>query len=291
MAIDGLQESIRKRKNPMVVDFSVLPEQIPEHIRQGRSEAEAYYQFCQGLLDGLKELLPAVRFSFGQLALMGGDGLEVLAQLLDEAKALGYYVIMDSVEILAPWGAERAAAGYFQANSRFQCDALVISPYIGSDAIKPFIPYCLEAGKDIFMAIRTPNKSAPELQDLLTGSRLVHTAAADLLCRFGDTIIGNCGYSPIGALASGTASNALASLRAKYPRLFLLVDGYDYPGGNAKNCSAAFDRLGHGAAVCVGQSVTAAWYAAETDGSDYVQQAIGAVGRIHKNLNRYIKII
>lgn len=291
MSIDVLQEKIRKLKNPIVVDFSALPEHIPAHIRQGKTEVDAYSSFCKALMEGLRGVVPAVRFSFGQFALMGADALDALSELLTDAKQMGYYVILDSAEILTPWGADRASAAFFGEDSRYFCDALVINPYIGTDAVKPFLPYCKDCGKDLFVAVRTPNKSAAELQDLLTGSRHVHTAAVDLLYRQGEMIVGKCGYSCVAALASAGAANSLSNLRAKYNRLFLLVDGYDYPSGNAKNCSLAFDRLGHGAAVCAGPSVTAAWLSAETDGVDFVEQAVQAAERINKNLGRYMTIL
>ena len=72
---------------------------------------------------------------------------------------------------------------------------------------------------------------------------------------------------------------------------FLLVDGLDYPSGNAKNCSYAFDRFGHGAVVCAGPSVTAAWQLNETDGSDFVSQAVQAAERMKKNITRYITVL
>lgn len=122
----------------------------------------------------------------------------------------------------------------------------MISPYIGSDAIKAFLPGCKDGRKGLFVVVRSPNKSASELQDLLTGSRLVHDAAMDLVKRYGESIFEKCGYSQIGALVSAGAPNSLKNLRAKYQRTFLLVDGLDYPSGNAKNCSYALTALDMG---------------------------------------------
>lgn len=291
MSIDVLQEKIRKLKNAAVVDFSILPEHIPAHVREGADEVDAYVRFCRELMEGLRGIVPAVRFSFGQLALMGEKGLSALSSLINDAKNFGFYVLLDSAEILTPWSADRAAAAFFGEDSRYPCDGLILSPYIGSDAIKPFLDYCRDAKKDLFLAVRTPNKSAAELQDLLTGSRHVHTAAADLVSRYGEQILGRCGYSHICALASAGAATSLMNLRSKYKRMFLLVDGYVYPSGNAKNCSHAFDRLGHGAAICAGPSITAAWFEAQTDGLDYVAQAVQAAERMKKNIGRYITII
>ncbi len=288
MAIDVLQDKIRKRKNALVVDFSLPMEQLPPHLRT-REPVAALSQFCKELMEALKGKVCGVRFSFGQFALLGDGGLSALSGLLELTHSLDFYVLLDSAEVLTPWSADRAAEAFFGENARFFCDGLIVSPYIGTDAIKPFVSYCKDSGKDLFMAVRTPNKSAAELQDLLTGTRLVHTAAVDLLVRQGDNIFGRCGYSHIGALAA--ASSGLSNLRNKYKRLFLLVDGYDYPSGNAKNASAGFDSVGHGSAVCVGPAVTAAWLTAETDGTDYAAQAVAAAERIQKNIGRYVTIM
>lgn len=291
MSIDLLHDKIRKLKNPSMIDFGIKQECVPAHLLEEEgSFLKAYARFCRELMEGLKGLVPAVRFPFGAFALMGGEGLEVLSALLRTASNMGFYVLLDSPEILSPWAADRIADTVFGENSPFFCDGLILSPYIGADAIKPFVPAC-KAGKDIFAAVRCPNASASELQDLITGSRLVHEAAMDLVRRFGEPIFGKCGYSRINALASAGSPNSLKKLRAKYPRTFLLVDGLDYPSGNAKNCSFAFDRFGYGAVVCAGPSVTAAWKNAESDGMDYVELAVAAAERMKKNLTRYVVVL
>ena len=289
MSIDLLQEKIRKHKNPSVIDFSIQLSDLPSHLlEQEGSEIKAYGRFCRELMDVLKETVPAVRFSFDVLALMGSEGLAILPQLLSEAREMGYYVLLDGPQILSPWAADRAAEALL-GSSEYACDGLLISPYIGSDSIKPFLPYCKDNEKDLFVVVRSPNKSALELQDLLTGSRHVYTAAAEIVNRFGEQIIGKCGYSRICAAASAGSVDGLRNLRMKHNRMFLLVDGLDYPSGNAKNCSYAFDRFGYGAVVCAGSSITAAWK--EAEGEDCISAAVQAAERMKKNLTRYTDIL
>lgn len=290
MSVDLLQEKIRKLKNPTMIDFTVTQAHIPTHLLQEEgSFLPAYARFCRELMEQLKELVPAVRFSFDTFALLGAQGLTVLAELLKSAGEKGFYVLMDSPQILTPWNAQ-AAAGLL-GSEEFHCDAMLISPYIGSDSIKPFTSVCKEQNKALFVTVRSPNKSAAELQDLMTGSRLVQGAAAELVNRFAGQDYGKYGYSSIAAASSAGAAQSLQTLRKKYSRMFLLVDGLDYPSGNAKNCSFAFDRFGYGAIVCAGPSVVAAWMEAESDGGDYVSLARQAAERMKKNLARYFTIL
>ena len=84
-------------------------------------------------------------------------------------------------------------------------------------------------------------------------------AAADYVNRFGGNTIGKNGYSRIGIATSATAGDSVKMLRSKYPQLFMMIDGLEVPGANAKNASYGFNNLGHGAIVCAGSSVTCAW--------------------------------
>lgn len=283
MAIDFLQDKIRKLKNPTIIDFTMKQDHIPPHILEEEEHfCAAYARFCRELMEALKELVPAVRFSFTALALRD-DGVACLKQLMREAKELGYYVILDTPEILTPWNADIVA----DAVDTLACDAVVISPYIGSDAMKSLVTACGECDKELFAVVRSANKTASELQDLLTGSRHVYDASAELVNRY-CTKFGKYGYASVGAVVSAGSPDSLRNFRTKYNRMFLLVDGLDYPSGNAKNCSFAFDRFGYGAVVCAGASVTCAWKEAECD---HVAAAVQAAERVKKNLTRYFTVL
>lgn len=292
MAIDVLQEKIRKLKNPSMVDLALGTGDLPPHLVQEEgSAAKAYGRFCRELMDGLKGIVPAVRVSFSAFGLMGPEGMSELTSVLRYGAELGYYVALEGPYLLSPMMASAAADVIFGAESIYPCDGLILSGYPGSDVIKPFLPFVREGKKDIFPVVRTSNKTAPEIQDLLTGTRLVHAAAADLINRFTGDNLERCGYARVGIVAGASSAQSLSALRSKYPRLFLLLDDMDYSGCNAKICSSAFDKFGHGAVVCAGPTITTAWKQAETDGADYVAQAAAAAERMKKNLTRYTTVL
>lgn len=292
MSVDIFQEKIRKTKNPSVLELSISAAELPSHLLEEEGSAgKAYARFCRELLEHLKGTVPAARLSFSAFAMLGHDGLYQLSETLKYASQQGYYVVLDAPEILSPAAAVNTAKHLMGEERLYPCDGLVVSGYLGSDVIKPFLPYCKNEKKDLFIVTRTANKSASELQDLLAGSRLVHMAAADHVNRYGADTAGKSGYTRIGLLAAASSAESLRSLRVKYPRLFLLIDGYDYPNANAKNCSHAFDKFGHGAAVCNGAGITCAWKDAESDGRDYLDHAKAAAERMKKNLTRYTTIL
>ena len=288
MSVDILQEKIRKMKNPSMLELAMPLSDLPPQFAH---TAAGYGAFCRELLSGLKDTMPAVRFSFAVFALLGPEGLTELAEAMKTAADLGYYVALDAPEIASPAMANVIAETLLGEESVYPCDGVIISGYAGSDLIKPFLPFAKKAKKDIFVITRTANKSAPEIQDLLSGGRIVHVVLADHVNRYGDGTEGKFGYTRIGILAAASSAESLRSLRAKYPRLFFLLDGFDYPNANARNCSFGFDKFGHGAVACGGTAIVSAWKKEDSDGSDYLIHALAAAERMKKNLTRYITIL
>lgn len=292
MAIDKLQDKIRKLKSPLVVDLTITVAQIPPHIAESAgTPISAYLVFAKALLQELKDVVPSVRFSFGSFALYGGEGLCGLEEILRYAKTQGYYVILEGIEAFCQQNAEQAAKVLLGEDCPWEYDGLLLDAYIGSDGLRPYISGLRASGKDLFVVVRTSNRSAQELQDLLTGSRLVHMAKADIVNRFASDLICKGGYSQVAILAAASSADSLRMLRSKYKNIFLLLDGSDYPNANAKNCSFAFDKLGHGAAACIGTSVTGAWMEEGGREEVFAELANQAAQRMKKNITRYVTIL
>ena len=287
MSVDVLQEKIRKKKNPTMLQLNCSPMEVPlEFLQTASSSAQACGAYFEALLNTLKDQIPAVRVSFSSFALLGPEGLELLPKILKRAQNLGYYVVLDAPQILSPDMAQETARVLFSPPYYF--DGLILSAYLGSDILKPFLAPAKKEKKELFVICRTANKSASELQDLLTGSRVVHMAAADQVNRYGG-VQGKHGYYDTGIVAAASSAESLRILRATYPQLFMVVDGSDYPNANARNCSYAFDRFGHGAIACAGSSITGAHLKAEKD--NWKEAALAAAERTRKNLTRYVQIL
>lgn len=290
MSIDKLQEKIRKTKNPIVLDLTLLPEQIPECITAATNcFSEACEQYCTELLYAFKDSVPAVRFHLGALAIVGTEGMSVLQNLLKTARKCGFYIFLDGFEPLSAQSASYSAQILFSDDCKFIFDGLIITSFIGSDSIEPYTQMITSTGKDLFVVARTSNRSASEMQDLLSGSRLAHMAKVDIVNRFSQSYIGRSGFSNVAIMAAASSADSLRIMRAKYKHLFMLLDGCDYPNANMKNCSYAFDQFGHGAIACVSNSVTAAWQSEEE--TDYIVAAKNAINRLKKNIGRYITIL
>lgn len=292
MSMDRLQEKIRRTKNPSVIDMTIDDSMLPGCITsQTATWAEAYLQYTGELMEALRGQVPALRFSFNRFALRGGEGIATLQKVLKRAQKMSYYVFLDAPEALCAEAAAQSAQLLLSEELGLAFDGVILPSYMGSDGMKPYAKLLTKAGKSLFVVIRTGNKSAPELQDLLTGSRLVYMAMADVVNNLQSGATGRSGFAQIGCAAAATSADSLKNLRSKYKNMFLFVDGYDSPSANAKICGNAFDSYGHGAIVCAGTSVTAAWREPDCCEEDYVLLAQEAVARMKKNLSKYVSVL
>lgn len=290
MSIDLLQSRIRKMKSPIVLDLSFDFAQIPPHILQQESGlADAVSRFCRELLQGLKEVVPAVRVHSGLFTVLGAAGMNAMEQVLKTASDLGYYILLDVPEFSSAVGAEAAASMVAANKGPWLCSGVVVPPYLGSEGLKPFARQCEKREKALFVLARTSNKTAPEIQDLITGTRVVHQVVMEGVKRLGGNVVGRSSYLPVGAVVAANAPARIRSVRSQFPSIFLLLEGMDAVGGNASNCQYAFDRMGHGAAVCLSSAILTAWQQGESE--DFAALAKTAVETALRKLSRYFTIL
>src|SRR3972149_212614 len=123
--------------------------------------------FACAIIDVTQDLVCAFKPNLGFYLAEGAAGIIALERLMG-------YIPSDIPIILdAKFGdigstAEQYARGAFEA---LGADAVTLSPYVGSDAIKPFLAY---KDKGAFVLARTSNPGAGEFQSLLVGDESLH---------------------------------------------------------------------------------------------------------------------
>ena len=293
MSVDVLQTKIRKKKCPVAVGMDLRPELIPQAILDRAGEgAAAYGEFGCGVLDALAEVVPAVKFNTAWYDTLGPAGLEVLEDLCAYARKKGYYVILETMRSDAEEAAELYARACFaprDQGGRYEADALSLGAFLGSDGIRPYLPYCKDQEKSLFLLARTSNKSAREVQDLISGDRVIHQVMTDLAMRWSTDLFAPSGYSKIGVVVGANQPEVLRQMRQRYDRLFFLVPGYGAQGGTAKDVQHAFDKLGHGAVVAASRSILGAWQ--KTPEADYQESVCAAAVKMRGDIARFVTVI
>lgn len=308
MSVDMLQTKIRKRKNPSMIGLDPTIELLPPHLLQQTYQqygeslealAAAYEIFCGDILQALRGVVPAIKLQSYCFAALGSCGIAVMQRLLQKATALGFYVMLDanysSVGHISQLYAASVFGGMRMPDGTclqpYACDGISVNPYLGSDSVKAFLPYCKRQEKNLFLCVKTSNKSSREVQDLISGDRMVYSAVADLAMRWSVDLFGKSGYSQLIAVVGAPYPQVLRALRQRYDRLFFLVPGYGAQGGTAKHVSQAFTAAGHGAIVSASRSIIGAWQKTGSDGRDWAQCALDAACKMRDDLAKYVTVI
>ena len=307
MSFDVLQEKIIALKNPTVAGLDPKPEYVPEFIRKASYEkygetlegaADAILQFNKGLIDALRDVVPAVKPQSAYYERLGWRGMKMLEDTIRYAHEQGMYVIADikrgdigsTAQAYAEAWLGRVDIGGAEY-APFDADCVTINAYMGSDTVEPFLKECRERGKSLFVLVKTSNPSSGEIQDLLAGDRLVYRAMGDLTQRLGKGTEDKYGFTCAGAVVGATYPSDLRELRRRLEHTFFLVPGYGAQGGTAEDVQHAFDRYGHGAVINASRSIMCAWKKTEKDGLDYQDAARAAAEAMRDDIKRFVTIV
>ena len=307
MSFDRLQEAIIAKKNPTVAGLDPKPEYVPAHIRKEcydkygetlEGAAEAIYRFNCGLMDALKDIVPAVKPQSAYYERLGWRGMEVLERTIRYAKEQGLYVIADIKRGDIGSTAEAYSDGWLgktkvgeQMLSVFDADCVTLNGYMGADSVNPFLKTCKEMDKCAFILAKTSNPGSGELQNVSAGEGdTVYGLMADLIEKWGAGTEGKYGYTMAGAVAGATYPEELQKLRARMPHTFLLVPGYGAQGGTAEDVQYAFQDGGKGAIVNSSRGIICAWQKTGKNGEDYQEAARNAAIAMRDDICRFITI-
>jgi orotidine-5'-phosphate decarboxylase len=259
---DRLTSACRARGTPLCVGLDPRWESLPEEIRRRHDDgtltgvARAFEAFCNRILDIVAPLVAVVKPQSAFFEMCGPDGLAVLQRLLRRARDLGLLTILDGkrndIASTAAAYADAAFGGVaFQGGTLpvWDADALTVNPYLGRDAVEPFIQSARKSGRGVFVLVRTSNPGAGQFQDLRCDGRPVYLHVAEAVGSWTRVNCGQCGFGDVGAVVGATHPGELGAIRRALPDALFLVPGYGAQGGTARDTAAAFRQDGSGAII------------------------------------------
>ena len=247
----ALEQRIEAGMAPAVVGFDPRIESFPRDCAAGESAPERILAFYREAIPAIAPHIPVVKPNIAFFEQFGWEGFRAYEDTCEAARAAGMLVIGD----VKRGDIGSTAAAY--ANSHFQwADAITLHPYLGSDSIEPFLQHCREAGKGVFILVRTSNPSAAEFQSLkVTGGSDLSDAVADAVRRWGEGTGDPDGYATVGAVVGATYGDEIARLRERMPRAWILLPGVGAQGASVADVRAAFDDQGRGALVAQSRGI------------------------------------
>ena len=196
----------------------------------GLADDDAVAAFCDDLIRATAPVACAYKPNAAFFEALGERGHAVLASAIEAVRR-------HAPEALVVYDAKRGDVGHtaaMYARAAFEtlgADAATVSPYMGADAVAPFLAH---AGRAAFVLARTSNPSAGAVQALSVEAsadapaeplfhRIVRAARS-----WGEGAAGTVGF-----VAGATDAAALADIRRLAPDAPLLVPGVGAQGGDA----------------------------------------------------------
>ncbi len=305
MSIDILIDKIKDKKNPTVAGLDPRWEYIPQFIQEeaiakygktNQAVGAALAAFNKGLIDGLCDIVPAVKPQSAYYEMYGLSGLCALAETIQYAREKGMYVILDgkrndigkTAEAYAGAYLGHVDAGEISVSNELESEGLTVNGYLGTDGIKPFVTACKDFGKIIFVLVKTSNPSSGELQDLVVDGEMICEKMAGMVNRWGEGLEGKYGYTPVGAVVGATYPKQLKELRLLMPKSYILVPGYGAQGGGAQDVAGAFDENGLGAIINSSRGIMCAWQKGDYKPEEFVKAARDEAIRMRDDIMQYI---
>ena len=271
--MQSLQQAWVRHDSLVCVGLDPTPAKIPAHLR---AESDAVFAFCTAIVDATADLVCAYKPQIAHFAaLRAEDTLERLIAYI-HARHPDVPVILD-----AKRGDIGSTAHHYvsEAFDRYQADAVTVNPYLGRDAVQPFLDH---AEKGVIILCHTSNPGAADLQDLRVSDG--GNAPLPLYQHLARTIAqewnahGNC------ILVTGaTWPEQLREVRLLVGDMPLLVPGIGAQGGDVE-AVVRHGRTTTGDGLLVSSS-RAILYA--SSGEDFAQAARAATAELRETINRY----
>ena len=275
---DYLVKKIEEMDNPTVIGLDPKLDYIPDSVKEYAEQlfpeeptkptAKAIWIFNKEIIDQTCDLVPAIKLQYAYYEMYGVDALKTMLLTARYAQKRGMIVIGDckrndigsTAEAYAEavLGRTDLLLGETMEMSGF--DACTVNAYLGVDGVKPFIDVAERDGKGIFCLVRTSNPSAGDFQDLeLADGRQLFEAVASKVNEWGANLVGEEGFSSVGAVVGATWPEQAVALRKLMPNAFILVPGYGAQGAGADAAVASFTADGRGGIVNSSRAIMTAW--------------------------------
>ena len=267
MFVDKLRRRWTETDSLLCIGLDPAPERFPEPWR-GRSDA--IFEFNRAIIDATADLVCAYKPQVAHYAACGAEDqlVATIEYLQERHPAVG--ILLDAKRGDTGATAERYAR---EAFDRYRADAVTVNPYMGHDAIEPFLA---RADKGVVVLCRTSNPSAQTFQDLnVDGKPLYLRVAEEAVLRWNT-------HGNVLLVVGATFPRALRELRAFAPHVPFLVPGVGAQGASVADAvENGQDASGTGILISTSRAVLYA-----STGSDFAAAARHTAEALKREINQ-----
>ncbi len=252
---DRLWRQVKKKGAPLVIGLDPRLGHLPEPFASDakRDPVGAITNYHRDFLGVVAERAVAVKPQVAFFEALGPGGALALADAVECARGLGLLVILDGKRGDIGSTAAAYADAWLGGDGYPPSDALTVNPYLGEDACLPFLKAAEKFGAGLFFLVKTSNPGAGLFQD--HGSPMLAEVVADQVATWGSTLLGDSGWSSVGAVVGATRPEELAKFRKLMPQAPLLLPGFGFQGGTSEGLGHAFKSDGLGGLISASRSI------------------------------------
>ena len=297
MITDKLIEKIIDMQNPTCVGLDTLFDYLPDEMKAGvttfEGVAERVFEFNKKVIDNVYDVVPSVKVQIAYYEMYGVAGMKAYEETLKYASEKGLVVIADAKRNDIGSTASCYAKTFLgetmvndKAMRAFPSDYVTVNGYLGTDGIAPFVDECVKGDKGIFVLVKTSNPSGAEIQNLVLENGVpMYEYVGGLVEKWGESTVGEYGYSAVGAVVGATHPTEAERLRKVLPHTFFLIPGYGAQGGNAQMLKSCFGANGLGGVVNNSRGILCAY---KKQGGTYYETARKASIAMQQDLSNVI---
>lgn len=223
--------------------------------------------FNRAIIKATQDVVCAYKPNLAFYLMRGSCGIDELAQTI-AAIPQNIPIVLD-----AKFGdIESSARGYARfAFETLGADAVTVNPYLGADALTPFLEY---NDRTIFLLAHTSNPTSRDLQDVMMESEPLYVRVARYAAMLPQS-------SQIGLVVGATFPAQLRMVRQANPNAIFLIPGIGAQGGSVAD-AVAFGKndAGIGPLINVSRSILYA-----TNQNDFADAARAVAIQIRDEIN------
>jgi orotidine-5'-phosphate decarboxylase len=190
--------------------------------------AEGAKSFSFSMLDAIQDDVGIVKFQVGFFEQFGPEGFSHLSELLADAKSRELVVVADAKRGDIGSTMSGYATAWLSREAAFACDALTVSPYLGSDSLAETANVALENDRGLFVLAATSNPEAQTLQSAMRDGRTVARSVLEFAEQYSGAGLGSIGVV-VGATVNDVDLGLDFSGSLKIP---VLVPGFGAQGAS-----------------------------------------------------------
>jgi orotidine 5'-phosphate decarboxylase subfamily 2 len=260
--LERLQARITRLGAPLCLGIDPHPDHLPDALPRSIDGVES---FARGVLEAAGDEVVAVKVNVAFFEAFGSDGLAALERLRGDVPE-DLLFILDAKRGDIGSTAERYAEAIF---GRLAADAVTVSPYLGEDAIEPFLAF---EDRVVYVLAHSSNPSAGRLQDVVIDGR----SLAEHVARWVAT---SWTDARVGLVVGATAPGELRRLRDAAPAPGFLVPGVGAQGGDLDTAVACCHGTRAPGVVSVSRAIAGA-----SRGADWRDAAASSASQLRDRM-------